>query len=204
MYRRIAQLNQNKILLINLIFFIILVRKNKSKQQKIRNNNKKTDRGIMKNLDDKDKRILEMLIEDSRRPYKEISETLTEEGIPLSESTVRKRVLKMQEDGVIEKFTIRICREDERCIIAFLTLIPKTELVMKDLLREAQILPQCEEVYFLAGECGILIKIKVPEITELDALIESFRARSDVKNVERVCVVLKSIKELPKSERIPL
>jgi Lrp/AsnC family leucine-responsive transcriptional regulator len=158
----------------------------------------------MKNLDEKDKRILEMLIEDSRRPYKEISEKLIEEGIPLSESTVRKRVLKLQEDGVIEKFTIRICREDERCIIAFLTLIPKTELEIKDLLREAQILPQCEEVYFLAGECGILIKIKVPEITELDALIETFRARSDVKKVERVCVVLKNIKELPKKERIPL
>jgi DNA-binding Lrp family transcriptional regulator len=112
--------------------------------------------------------------------------------------------MKLQDEGVIEKFTIRICREDERCIIAFLTLIPKTESEIKELLREAQILPQCEEVYFLAGECGILVKIKVPEITELDALIESFRARSDVRKVERVCVVLKSIKEPVTKERIPL
>ena len=159
---------------------------------------------FMKNLDDKDKRILEMLIEDSRRPYKEISDTLAEEGIPLSESTVRKRVLKLQEDGVIEKFTIKVCREDERCIIAFLTLIPKTESEIKELLRETQVLPQCEEVYFLAGQCGVLVKVNVPEITELDALVESFRARSDVRNVERVCVVLKPIKTIPRSERIPL
>ena len=159
---------------------------------------------VMKNLDDKDKRILEMLIEDSRRPYKEISETLAEEGIPLSESTVRKRVIKLQEDGVIEKFTIKVCREDERCIIAFLTLIPKTESEIKELLRETQVLPQCEEVYFLAGQCGVLVKVNVPEITELDALVESFRARSDVRNVERVCVVLKPIKTIPRSERIPL
>ena len=159
---------------------------------------------FMKNLDDKDKRILEMLIEDSRRPYKEISDTLAEEGIPLSESTVRKRVLKLQEDGVIEKFTIKVCREDERCIIAFLTLIPKTESEIKELLRETQILPQCEEVYFLAGQCGVLVKVNVPEITELDALVESFRARSDIKNVERVCVVLKPIKTMSRNERIPL
>lgn len=158
----------------------------------------------MKNLDDKDKRILEMLIEDSRRAYKEMSETLVEEGIPLSESTVRKRVLKLQEDGVIEKFTIRVCREDERCIIAFLTLIPKTESEIKELLRETQILPQCEEVYFLAGQCGVLVKVNVPEITELDALVENFRARSDVRNVERVCVVLKPIKTISRTERIPL
>jgi len=143
----------------------------------------------MKNLDEKDKKILEMLIEDSRRPYREIADE-----IGLSESTVRKRVIRLQEGGVIEKFTIRICREEEHCIIAFLTLIPKSETEIKELLRETQILPQCEEVYFLAGQCGVLVKVNVPEINELDALMESFRARSDVKSVERVCVVLKPIK----------
>ncbi len=149
----------------------------------------------MKNLDEKDKRILEMLIEDSRRPYKDIAELLAEEGIPLSESTVRKRIVKLQEEGVIEKFTIKICREEERCIYAFITLIPKNQSEIKGLIRETQLLPQCEEVYFLAGECGILIKVNVPEITELDALIENFRGRSDVKSVERVCVVLKILRE---------
>ena len=143
----------------------------------------------MKNMDDKDKRILEMLIEDSRRPYREVAD-----DVGLSESTVRKRVLKLQEEGVIEKFTIKICREEERCIIAFLTLIPRNESEMKDLLRETQIIPQCEEVYFLAGQCGVLVKVNIPEITELDALIENFRGRSDVKSVERVCVVLKNLK----------
>ncbi|MHA1670435.1 MAG: Lrp/AsnC family transcriptional regulator [Promethearchaeota archaeon] len=140
-------------------------------------------------MDEKDKRILEMLIEDSRRPYREVAD-----DVGLSESTVRKRVLKLQEEGVIEKFTIKICREEERCIIAFLTLIPRNESEMKELLRETQIIPQCEEVYFLAGQCGVLVKVNIPEITELDALIENFRGRSDVKSVERVCVVLKPIK----------
>ena len=153
----------------------------------------------MKNLDDKDKRILEMLLEDSRRPYHEIAEDI---NVNLSESTVRKRVIKLQEEGVIEKFTIKICREDERCIIAFLTLFPKTQAETKELLREAQILPQCEEVYFLAGECGVLVKVNVPEIIELDALIEAFRARADVKSVERVCVVLRPIKTVSTETRI--
>ena len=143
----------------------------------------------MKNMDEKDKRILEMLIEDSRRPYREVAD-----DVGLSESTIRKRVLKLQEEGVIEKFTIKICREEERCIIAFLTLIPRNESEMKELLRETQIIPQCEEVYFLAGQCGVLVKVNIPEITELDALIENFRGRSDVKSVERVCVVLKNLK----------
>ena len=152
---------------------------------------------MLKNMDEKDKKILQMLIEDSRRPYREIAEV-----IDLSESTVRKRVIKLQEEGVIEKFTIRICREEEKCILAFITLIPRNESEVKELLRETQVLPQCEEVYFLAGQCGVLIKVNVPEINELDALIEAFKARSDVKSVERVCVVLKPIKSHSPDEKI--
>ncbi len=153
----------------------------------------------MKNLDEKDKRILEMLIEDSRRPYREIAGE-----VGLSESTVRKRVIKLQNEKVIEKFTIRICREDERCIIAFLTVIPNNESEIKELIRETQIIPQCEEVYFLAGQCGVLIKVNVPEISELDALVENFRGRNDVKSVERICVVLKPIKTKSQDERLPI
>ena len=143
----------------------------------------------MRNMDEKDKKILEMLIEDSRRTYGSIAEQ-----VELSESTVRKRVDKLKDEGVIEKFTIQICREEERCIYAFITLIPRNESEIKELIRETQIIPQCEEVYFLAGQCGVLVKVNVPEITELDALVENFRGRSDVKSVERVCVVLKPIK----------
>jgi len=151
----------------------------------------------MKNLDEKDKCILEMLIADSRRPYREIADE-----VGLSESTVRKRVIKLQEEKVIEKFTIKVCREDERCIIAFITLIPRSQSELKLLLRETQVLPQCEEVYFLAGEWGILVKVNVPEINELDAVIEIFRGRSDVKGVERVCVVLKPIKTVSHNEKL--
>ncbi|MHA1914472.1 MAG: Lrp/AsnC family transcriptional regulator [Promethearchaeota archaeon] len=151
----------------------------------------------MKNLDEKDKRILEMLFEDSRRPYKEISE---DPKVNLSESTVRKRVIKLQEGGIIEKFTIKVCREDERCIYAFLTLIPKNESEIKDLLRETLVLPQCEEVFKLDGRCGILIKVNVPDTNELDAILEMFRSRTDIESVERICIVLKPIKTVSHSE----
>lgn len=143
----------------------------------------------MRNLDEKDKKIIEMLFENSRRPYHEIADE-----VGLSESTVRKRVMKLQEGGVIEKFTIKICREDERCIYAFLTLIPKNESEIKELLRETIVLPQCEEVYKLDGRCGILIKVNVPDTNELDAILEMFRSRTDIESVERICIVLKPIK----------
>ncbi|MHA2121220.1 MAG: hypothetical protein ACW990_08455, partial [Promethearchaeota archaeon] len=112
----------------------------------------------------------------------------------------RKRVIKLQEGGIIEKFTIKVCREDERCIYAFLTLIPKNESEIKDLLRETLVLPQCEEVFKLDGRCGILIKVNVPDTNELDAILEMFRSRTDIESVERICIVLKPIKTVSHSE----
>jgi len=153
----------------------------------------------MKGLDDKDKKILEMLIEDSRRPYREIAEK-----IGLSESSIRKRVVKLQEEGVIEKFTIQIRRDDDVPIIAFITVMPKSETNIKDLLRETQLLPQCEEVYKMTGQCGVLIKASILNVNELDALIELFQGRSDVNSVERVCVVLKPIKSTYQGSRLIL
>ena len=153
----------------------------------------------MKNLDDKDKKILEMLMEDARRTYSNIAKE-----VGLSESTIRKRVIKLQDEGIIEKFTIKIYRENERCIYAFLTLIPKSESEIKELLRETIVLPQCEEVYKLDGRCGVLIKVNVPNTNELDALVESFRARGDIESVERVCVVLKPIKTSSQNGCIPI
>jgi len=57
----------------------------------------------MSKIDEKDKRILEMLRKNSRTPYTEIAEKLD-----VSEATVRKRVESLKKDGVIEKFTVEL------------------------------------------------------------------------------------------------
>jgi len=144
----------------------------------------------MKKLDKTDRKIITMLMDDSRRPYREIADE-----VGLSESTVRKRVIKLQEKGVIDKFTIRLGEDlDEKKISAFLTLIPKSEN-LKDLIRDIKPYPELSEIFSLAGRCGLLIKINVSDLAELDALIESLKARGDIEQVESVCVVLRSIKE---------
>ncbi len=55
----------------------------------------------MAKIDEKDKKILEILKEDSRTPYTEMAEHLD-----VSEATVRKRIESLKEDGVIERFTV--------------------------------------------------------------------------------------------------
>lgn len=54
-------------------------------------------------MDDRDKKIIDMLQEDGRRPFTDIAKELG-----LSEATVRKRVKNMEEEGVINGYTVKV------------------------------------------------------------------------------------------------
>jgi len=60
----------------------------------------------MRGLDETDRKILRMLMADSRQPYSEIAE-----AVDLSPPAVSDRVERLQEIGLIERFTVDLNRE---------------------------------------------------------------------------------------------
>ncbi|MDK2929842.1 MAG: Lrp/AsnC family transcriptional regulator, regulator for asnA, asnC and gidA, partial [Methanococcus sp.] len=54
-------------------------------------------------MDEKDMKILDFLITDGRKPFTEIAKELK-----TSESSVRKRVKKMEEEGVIKGYSVMV------------------------------------------------------------------------------------------------
>ncbi|MFW5932649.1 MAG: Lrp/AsnC ligand binding domain-containing protein [Candidatus Hadarchaeota archaeon] len=54
-------------------------------------------------MDEKDKMIVKMLREDSRRPFTEIAEELD-----VTEATIRKRVRALEDRGVIKGYTVEV------------------------------------------------------------------------------------------------
>jgi Lrp/AsnC family leucine-responsive transcriptional regulator len=59
----------------------------------------------MRGLDDTDREILTLLLEDARRPYSEIAE-----AVDLSPPAVSDRVERLQEIGLIRRFTVDVDR----------------------------------------------------------------------------------------------
>ncbi|WP_181684626.1 AsnC family transcriptional regulator [Halorhabdus salina] len=59
----------------------------------------------MRGLDDTDREILRLLLEDARRPYSDIAET-----VDLSAPAVSDRVERLQEIGLIDRFTLDVDR----------------------------------------------------------------------------------------------
>ncbi|GAB4305356.1 MAG: Lrp/AsnC family transcriptional regulator [Promethearchaeota archaeon] len=139
-------------------------------------------------LDAVNKKIIKLLLEDARRSYSDIAERLD-----ISESTARKRVMKLRESGIIEKFTIVLNPERAgKAVTAFVTITP-TKGNFKTVADECSMHPEATEVYALAGNCGIIMKVQVDNLVELDAIVETLRVKTEVEEVQ-TCVVLRPIK----------
>jgi len=88
----------------------------------------------MRDLDETDLEILSLLAEDARRPYSDIGE-----AVGLSGPAVSDRVKRLQESGVINRFTVDIDRSQLRAGVPVLVRVaaPDDTESVRDRLRDA-------------------------------------------------------------------
>jgi Lrp/AsnC family transcriptional regulator for asnA, asnC and gidA len=141
-------------------------------------------------LDEKDARILEMLEEDGRRPFTEIADRLH-----VSESSVRKRVLTLQREGVIKRFTVKV----DAAKSGFSTVaIVGVDADPTRLLQVAQQLCNFKEIKCVATSTGdhmVMLEIWARSGRELTKLISE--RIGTIEGVKRICpaLILEKLKE---------
>lgn len=128
----------------------------------------------MKMIDDLDKRILEIMKKDSRCPYVDIAEQL---GV--SEGTVRSRVHKMTEDGVIRGFTIRTSSKNVKALVEVgIAVNTDTE----EIARRMSEYEGVTEVFEVTGDQDIIAIVDVESTQNLNEIIEKVRKYDNVLN----------------------
>ena len=123
-------------------------------------------------LEKNEARIIEELKENSRASVREIAK-----ATGMRPSTVHLKIKKMKEDGVIEKFTVKLnnAKSGEN-FIAF--LLVKTNKEIKNTLFQN---PRIKEVFGITGEYDLLIKMKFSDIDEFNRFLISFRKTEGVE-----------------------
>lgn len=115
-----------------------------------------------------DRKILKLLQEDSRRPFRKIATDLK-----ISEPTLYNRVKKLQEELVIEGFTTIINPDAVGFpYLAFimLTVEPAKE---EEIINKLMNLPEIMELHILFGEKNILLKIRSQDIDSIRNFINN-------------------------------
>lgn len=140
-------------------------------------------------VDQTDLMILSLLEADSSTPYTEIARRLG-----LNESTVRKRVASMREEGVIKRFTVIL---DPSKVGYNTVAIVGIDVEPSKLLEAAQRLSEIPETKYVATSTGdhmIMTEIWARDGRELSRIISEKVGR--IEGIRRICpsIVLERFK----------
>lgn len=117
-------------------------------------------------LDEVDRKLLSLLTQDSAQSYAELGQILH-----LSAPAIHERVKRLKRDGVIKATVAQIdaCKVG-RTLLAFILANTKNVVSTKRLLSLCD-LPEIEEMHTVAGDSGVLLKVRVSETRGLEELL---------------------------------
>ncbi len=142
----------------------------------------------MPKIDEFDKKILDILMSNSRTPFTDIAQRLK-----VSEGTVRKRVKRLEDEGVIREYTIDI--DPAKLGYRSVTLLG-LDTEPENYLDAINALDSLEEVRWVAKSSGdhmIMAEIWTKDDEELGRLIED--KICTINGVKRICpaIILKKV-----------
>ncbi|MEF8828095.1 MAG: Lrp/AsnC family transcriptional regulator [Haloarcula sp.] len=123
-------------------------------------------------MDDLDREILSILRRDARTPYTEIADR-----VGTSEGTVRNRVERLVEDGVIERFTVATRTGNVKAMIEVSVDVNVDTAEVSDRIAEWQ---EVDFVWQVSGEEDIVVVVDAADTDAVNELITQARELEEV------------------------
>ncbi len=130
------------------------------------------------NLDEKDLKILEMLKENARTPYTKIAKE-----VQLSEAAVRKRIKKLEDLGIIKRYTIDIDYPKIGYKVSWVGVDVLPEKIIH-LLEKIKTISGVVSIYTSSGDHDVMIEYIYKSQKELNDFAKKLE---DFDGVTRVC-----------------
>lgn len=139
----------------------------------------------IKRLDAIDQQILDRLRRNAREPAATIAR-----HVGLTASAVRRRIARLEESGVINRYTIALNHDRlGSSIEAYVELTFNAEADVQEFLEKATRQPEVREAMTLAGEADALVRVRVGELKDLRDLVIGLRRSGDVTD-SKIRIVL--------------
>ncbi|UCC20190.1 MAG: Lrp/AsnC family transcriptional regulator [Promethearchaeota archaeon] len=135
-----------------------------------------------------DLKILELLKENSRTSFNEISQSINK-----TEATIRRRVKKLIDEGIIKKFTIDYDIDSKQKISATIKIEPDFKDI-KRIVNEISMIDEVSNIWRLSGDCGLLLKVDIDSIDKFNPLIEDKISQITGLKIIETCFITDIIK----------
>ena len=127
-------------------------------------------------MDDLDRQILDILRRDARTPYTEIADE-----VGTSEGTVRNRVERLLDDGIIERFTVTTRTGNVKAMIEVSVKVNVHTTEISETVAEWD---QVDFVWQVSGEEDVVLVVDATDTGAVNRLITRAREMDEVENTK--------------------
>lgn len=136
-------------------------------------------------LDGTDREIVDLLVRDGRRTLADIGKTVS-----LSAPAVKRRLDRLEEEGVITGYTARVDHTKlGRAIEAFTEIRFAGKTRVADIAGIADDIPEIQSVHTIAGDPDALVHMRVRDVADLTRVIDLLRRTGKVTGTKTLIVV---------------
>lgn len=128
-------------------------------------------------ISDKDRQLLSLLSENARLPTAMLARKLG-----LSRTTVQSRIEKLERDGVIAGYGIRLSDDFEQGLVKAHVLITLAPKALARVTQELHALQEVRTLHSVSGSFDLIAIIAAPSISALDLIIDRI---GEIDGVER-------------------
>lgn len=125
-------------------------------------------------MDDLDRALLRILKDNARESFVRMAEVLG-----TSEGTIRARLKRLQDEGVIKKFTIQTAGSNVKALIEIRI---ETNVNTASVSQQIQRWDGVERVLEVTGEHDIVVFVDVASTSELNDIVERIRQFKEVQS----------------------
>lgn len=130
-------------------------------------------------IDNTDLKILEILMQDAKRPYTEVARKVN-----VSQGTVHVRMNKMEEAGILEKTTLRInYAKLGYDITAFIGIYLEKSALYDKVLARLKDIPEITNIHYTTGNYSMFVKIHCRDTNHLKEVLHD--KMQQVEGIER-------------------
>lgn len=121
-------------------------------------------------MDELDQQILRLLAQNTRMPVKEIARE-----VALTSPAVSSRIRKLEQDGIIGGYTVRIHLPDSHSRINALISVAITPSQRISFLQELTTIPDVQQCFRVTGSYSCIVKVSCRDMESLEHLITQFQ-----------------------------
>ena len=135
--------------------------------------------GIIDQMDETDKQIVNLLATNARLPVAALAKKLH-----LARSTVQARLERLETNGTIAGYTLRLGTQAKARRIRVTALLQIEPRTLPQILTRLKATPEVEEIHTTSGRFDLLILLAAPTTEELDRVLDAIGIVPGVRSTE--------------------